>query len=110
LSLARRVVTHERDDQNKTETKRVFMGDLSKIQATEGKVKISHDRYATSTPICQLTATTLKIPIVVTEFPDAGRGSTGSHATGRKLVSTDIPSYQRTEGGYKELNVLAKPE
>jgi hypothetical protein len=38
------------------------MGDRLEIQVTEGKVKIPHNRYASSTPACQLTTPALKIP------------------------------------------------
>ena len=74
------------------------------------KVEIYHERYATHAPGRQFTITTLKIPIATIEVPDVGRGSAGSPATGRKLVSADEPSYQRTEGGSEELNIPTKPE
>jgi hypothetical protein len=80
------------------------------IQATEGKVKISHDRYETSTPVCQPTTPTLKIPIATTKVSDAGIGFAGILTIGRKLVSSDRSSYRRNEGGFEELNVSAKSE
>jgi hypothetical protein len=47
---------------------------------------------------------------VTTEVTDADIGSVGSPATGRKLVSADGPSYQRTKGGLEESNVSTEPE
>ena len=72
---------------------------------TEGKFKISHDRYATSTLVCQLTTPTLKISITTKEFSDAGRGSVGSLAIGRESIPVDGLDDQRTERGYEELNI-----
>jgi hypothetical protein len=69
------------------------MGDLSEIQATEGKVKITHDRYEALTPVCHLIALALKIPIATIEISDTGRGSAGSPATGRKPVPANGPNY-----------------
>jgi hypothetical protein len=77
------------------------MGDRLEIQATEGKVKISHDRYAASTPVCQFTNPTLKISFTTTKILDEGRGSVGSLTTGRKLVPIDRPNYLRTERGFE---------
>jgi hypothetical protein len=68
---------------------------------TEGKVKISHDRYATSTPICQLIDPTLKISIATTEVLDTGRGSVDKFAIGRKPVPANRSNYRRIEGGFE---------
>jgi hypothetical protein len=38
---------------------------------------------------------------MTTQISNVGRGSKGSLATGRKLVSTDRPNYRRTEGGFE---------
>jgi hypothetical protein len=51
----------------------------------------------------------LKYPLRQQKF-QTGRGSAGSPATRRKSVSADRPSYRRTEGGFEELNISAKPE
>jgi hypothetical protein len=59
---------------------------------------------------CQFTAPTLKISTATTKVSDAGRGSAGSPATGRKPVSVDRSSYRRTKGGFEELNVPTQPE
>jgi len=77
------------------------MGYSPEIQATEGNVKISHDRYATSTLICQFTTPTLKISTVTTKVSDTGRGSVDNPTTGRKPVSIDRSSYRRTKGGFE---------
>jgi hypothetical protein len=86
------------------------MGDLSNIQAIERKVKIPYDRYATSTPIFQLTTPTLKISVMTIKVLDACRGSVGSLAIGRESVLVDGPGYRRTKGGPKELKVSAEAE
>jgi hypothetical protein len=44
------------------------------------------------------------------EILDVGRGSVGILTTGRKLMVVDRPNYRRTEGGFEESNVLAKPK
>jgi hypothetical protein len=74
------------------------------------KVKIPYDRYATSTPICQLTTPTLKISITTIEVSDIGRGSPGSLAIGRESVSAYGPGYRRAKRGSEELNILVEPE
>ena len=73
----------------------------------EGKVKISHDRYAASAPICQLTTPTLKISITTIEVSGVGRDSAGNLAIGRESVPVDGPGYRRTKRGSKELNISA---
>jgi hypothetical protein len=82
----------------------------TKIQATEGKVEISHNRYATQAHVHQFIATTLKIPITTTKVPDIGRGSAGSPATGRKPISVDRSNHRRDKGGFEELNIPTKPK
>ena len=77
---------------------------------TERKVEISHERYATHAPARQFTITTLKISTATTKFSDAGRGSVGRPATGRKPISADRSGYQRTKGGFEEINIPTQPE
>ena len=85
------------------------MGYWPEIQATERKVEISHDRYETQALVCQFIITTLKISIATTKVSDIGRGFVGIPATGRKPISKDKSSHRRDEGGFEELNFLAKP-
>jgi hypothetical protein len=47
---------------------------------------------------------------VTTEVLVASKGCASNPATGRKPISADGPSYQRTEGGFEEFNVPTKPE
>jgi hypothetical protein len=77
---------------------------------TKVKTKIYYDRDATSTPVCQLTTTTLKISFTTIQVSDAGRGSSGSLANGREPVLADGPSYQRTERGFEEFNISTEQE
>ena len=44
------------------------------------------------------------------EVSNTSRGSTDNLAIGRESVPADGPSYRRTEGRPKELNILAEPE
>jgi hypothetical protein len=53
---------------------------------------------------------TFKIPFMTTKISDAGRGSAGSLATGRKPVPTDRPNYCITERGFEESNISVEPE
>jgi hypothetical protein len=77
---------------------------------TEGKIEISHDRYATQAPVCQFITTTLKISIATTKVSDTGKCSVGSLVTRRKPISKDRSSHRRVEGGYEELNIPSKLE
>ena len=74
------------------------------------KVKIPYDRYAASTPVCQLTTPTLKISIMTIEVSDAGRGFAGSLAIGRESVLADGTAYRRIEGGSEELKISREPK
>jgi hypothetical protein len=47
---------------------------------------------------------------VTKKVPNVGRGFAGNLTTRRDSVLTDWPSYRRTEGGFKELNVSSEPE
>jgi hypothetical protein len=71
------------------------------FKRTQRKNEISHDRYATQAPVCQLTVTTLEISTVTTRVSDTGRGSAGIHATGGKPISEDLSNHRRDEGGYE---------
>jgi hypothetical protein len=64
----------------------------------EGKAQIPYDRYAASTPICQLTITTFKISFMTTEVSYASRGSAENFATRIEPVPADGPNYRRIEG------------
>jgi hypothetical protein len=77
---------------------------------TKRKVKIPHDRDATSAHFYQLTTPRLKVPTTTTKVSDTSRGFIDSLAIRRESVSPYEPDYQRTKRGSEELNISAKPE
>ena len=72
------------------------MGDRPKIQVTERKVEISHDKYAAQAHVRQFITTTLEISTATIEVSETGRGFAGSSATGRN-------QYQKTDRVIEDL-------